>query len=281
MRKQIHLDRHIPAGLKVFKKTEIIVILISSAVTILISAFNYFYIEQIKNDLLKQSLNLDSIKINIDKASQENARQMLELERIKVEIAKSSEANSEIGTRVSQSRLDMDRQTEKNNKIKDQAKLNLDSNSGQRDEARLSVDFTKLLNELRPNLQINCNSIITKDNYIVIECSFKNLGLNKIIVYPIDIFLLDENNKQIIHNAILKTEDLDSNQIINLGSNRYTVFLTPEGQKLKKHNFKLSIKAITNQSSIDLTKRLSKGLITDEELNDAATQLYQINLYDN
>ena len=210
----------------------------------------------------------------------EIAAQTLQLERIKVDTSAAAQKTSELGALVDLARLELESQTAKSGELIESKKVQIENRRGNTEEVRLTPDFTKLSNELRPNIELSCNGDPIEGVLLRITCSFKNKGAHRAKIEPKAFSMLDRSDQKEISGAIQKVDNVDANNILatGVGSNVYEVFLTPAGVAIQKPIISIRFDATTDSVAVAITRRLSKGVITDEELRTLSTQVYTFNL---
>ena len=204
------------------------------------------------------------------------SQQTLALERVKVEVAAAAQRTGEMAIKIDEARLELDRTTAQRTESQANKRIQIEDKRSTTDEARLTQDFTRLSNDLRPNLQINCSMKRKEPTVLVVECTFENKGKHRVKVTPTTVTVLDQFTREAIVGAISSFDHAIENTIPTglQGSNSYTIMLTHTGAALKQGWLSFSFKVATDQVAINMTKRLSKGILTDQELKQLAEQPY-------
>mgnify|MGYP001336657906 CR=1 FL=1 len=158
-------------------------------------------------------------------------------------------------------------------------KIAVESKKSTNEQIRLTPDFTKLSNDLRPNVAITCDGHNIDSKTVKIECNYKNNGAQRVKIYPKTAGMCDYNQKAIV--KALSNFDCELNTILPgaTGSSTCTVKLTSIGEQVKQPIYKLEFDATTDQQAINMTKRLSVGYITESELKELSHQGYTIYLH--
>lgn len=220
---------------------------------------NFHLVERVKNDLAEQTLALN--------------RQSVELDRVKTEIAKDAQRTADLNALTNQAQLAlMVRQTvtaEKNQGIKNR----VDERTVRADEARLTPDFAKLTNDLRPSVDTTCDSSRESSSLASLNCTFKNSGSFKVNLKITQIAAWDTRTETQVPGKIKSVAGSLTNNILanGTGSNAFYLDLADDTQALT-----VIIRAIatTDKHAIALTKRLSLGILGEGELTDLSTQSY-------
>ena len=215
-----------------------------------------------------------------ERARTEIANQTLQLERIKVDISAATQKTAEVAARVDMARLELERQIARSRERIESRKVQIEDRKGTTEEVRLTPDLTKLSNELRPNVDVSCYGDPIDGVILRITCNFKNKGAHRAKVEPKLFSMLNRSDQTEIPGTIQKIDNAGSNNILpnGAGSNVYEIFLTPAGVAVKNPIISIKFDATTDEVAVAMTKRLSKGIITDEELRSFSTQRYIFNL---
>jgi hypothetical protein len=162
----------------------------------------------------------------------------------------------------------------------DQIRLKIEKERSQTDEVRLTPDFAKLSNDLRPNIEIACQGDTSESGVIRMTCLFTNRGANRARITPTSIKMLSSSDQKEIDGAISRIDNTEGNTILpsGKGSNIYEIILTPYGTTIKRPIICIEFQAVTDQVAVAMTKRLAKGLIKDDELRSFAQQSYTFNV---
>lgn len=206
----------------------------------------------------------------------EIAAQTLQLESIKVEISAAAQKTAEIAVGVDQARLELQRQIAKSAEHIESKKVQIEDRKGTTEEVRLTPDFTRLSSGLRPNLAISCAVDRIDRMRLQITCIFKNNGAHLARIEPKSFLMLNTSDQKEVPGAIEKVDNTGANNILpnNGGSSTYDVFLTSDGGARNKPMIRIEFDATTDSAAIAMTKRLSKGAITNNELRAFSTQGY-------
>lgn len=216
-------------------------------------------VEKVRNDLSEQTLALN--------------RQTFELDKVKTDLAKAAQRTADSNALTNQAQLAlMIRQTinaDRSHNIKGK----LDERSTRVDEARLTTDFAKLSNDLRPSLGISCGVLRESVVLAVVECSFKNTGSFRVFMKLNSVVAWNPRTNSLLPETVKQITGPDSNWILSngLGSNSFYLELT-EGAGDFQALFRFT--ATTDRQAITMTKKLSAGILTDEDLKGLATQDY-------
>lgn len=240
-------------------RTAIAVALVAAATAIFTLIFNYWMIERIRHDISAQTLAL---------------------ERIKVDIASSAQKTSETVAKIDSARLVLERQIALTTEHFESRKVNIEDKKSRTDEVRLTQDFAKLSNDLRPHIKTSCYGKYLQPDLIRMECTFENNGVHRVKIVPTSTAMHDSKSLISINNAIIKNENSEENIIPSgfSGLNTIDIKLTPIGEKIKQPIIRFQYTATTDQQAINMTKRLSGGYITDAELKELSTQKYTFKL---
>jgi len=212
----------------------------------------------------------------IERVRTDISQQTLALERVKVEVAAAAQRTAEMGLKIDQSRLELDRRIAQSTESQANRRIQIEDKRYTTNEARLTPYFAKLSNDLRPNLQIDCLPKREEPALLLVDCRFENKGAYRITVTPKTVEILDKVTEKGIAGAISSFDNANANTILTggLGSNTYTIRLTQTGAALKQGMLSFVFTAVTDQVAINMTKRLAKGILTDEELKQLSEQSY-------
>lgn len=215
-----------------------------------------------------------------ERARTEIASQTLQLERIKTDISAASQRTADVVARVDEARLQLERQIARSTELIESRKIQIDDRRGNTEEVRLTPDLTKLSNDLRPNFEVSCSGDALDGLVLRINCTFKNKGSHRALISPKFFTMLNRSDQKGLPGVIEKIENGVANNVLpnGSGSNTYEVWLTPAGAAVKSPIVSITFEAKTDDVAIALTKRLSKGAITNQELRELAMQGYTFNL---
>jgi hypothetical protein len=252
------------------KNTAVIVALISSATAIAISLMSYWLIQ-------KQTLMLERIKLDISKSAQKTSETVATTDSARLDAEKQ---NALINAKIDAARLDLERQNALITQRIETKKTHIEDKKSRTDEARLTQDFSKLSNDLRPNIHIDCDSDYNKPTFIKVTCKFRNNGAHRCKITPSQFNMLDGVSGRLIDKAVSQVEHDESNTILpgGSGSNTYNIWLTPNGEKITSRIVRIKYLATTDSQAVDMTRRLAAGYITGTELQDLSQQIYTQNL---
>jgi hypothetical protein len=252
------------------KHTAIIVALISSATAIAISLMSYWLIQ-------RQTLMLERIKLDISKSAQKTSETVATTDSARLD---SEKQNALINAKIDAARLDLERQNALITQRIETKKTHIEDKKSRTDEARLTQDFSKLSNDLRPNIHIDCDSDYNKPTFIKVTCKFRNNGAHRCKITPLQFNMLDGVTGRLIDKAVSQVEHDESNTILpgGNGSNTYNIWITPNGEKITSRIVRIKYLATTDSQAVDMTRRLAAGYITGTELQDLSQQNYTQNL---
>jgi hypothetical protein len=253
-------------------RTSIIVALIASLTSLGVLFFGYHLTERVRTDIAAQTLALEKVKVDI-------AAQTLALDRMKVDIGSAAQKTSEMATKIDEARLQLETRIAASTEKLGNRKIQIEDKRGQTEEIRLTPDFAKLSNEIRPNIDISCEASKSDLTVIRMKVSFKNLGAHKAKIVPTNVSLLGSSNQILMAGAIERIDNAAANFVLPglSGSNIYEIILTQYGATIEKPIISITFIASTDQVAIDITKRLAKGLFTDKELQSLSEQTYTYN----
>ena len=250
--------------------TAITVAVISSATAIIISVANYWLIE-------RQTLVMEQIKLGISKSAQKTGETVAATDAARLDSEKN---NALITGKINEARLELERQNAVLTERIETQKTHIEDKKSRTDAARLTQDFSKLSNELRPNISIESNSDYNQPSFLKVTCKFHNHGAHRCNINPLSFNILDANSGRLIENAVSQVEHDNSNSILpgNYGSNTYNIWLTPVCEKQSSRIVQIKYLAKTDKQAIDMTRRLATGYITEAELKDLSQQTYTLNV---
>lgn len=252
----------------------ILVALISATASILSIFVTWFLTERIRTDISAQTLALERVKVDL-------SSQTLALEKVKVDIAAAAQRTAETSTRIDNARLDLDRRIAQSTEYLSNRKVQIEDKRTTTDEIRLTPEFARLSNDLRPALEIDCKAETEDGSFYKVNCTFRNKGAHRCGVIPTGVSLLDRATQKPIEKAIVSFENGDSNSILagGSGSNWYSIRLAPSGAAVKKPIIQLTFRANTDAIAVNMLKRLAKGTLTDDELAQLSIQNYTWNIW--
>lgn len=227
--------------------------------TVAAFALNLYLVEQVRNDLAQQTVALN--------------RQTVELDKVKTELAKDAQKTADLNALTNQAQLAlMVRQTVNAEKSQN-TRSKIDERTIRADEARLTPDYAKLMNDLRPALATDCRATRETSSLASIHCYFKNSGAFRVGLKITDIVGWDKRTNSPIAGKVKRFSGQDSNHILanGTGSNILYVELADNVQEL---SVRISYLATTDSHAIALTKKLSLGILGDKELNHLSSQHY-------
>jgi len=126
---------HTESSGAIVRNIPLLVAAIASITTIVSILVTWFLTERIRTDI---------------------AAQTLALERTKADIAAASQQTAELALQLEQARLELDRRIAQSAEVRSNRTMQIEDRRARTDEARLTPDFAKLSNELRPNFTIDC-----------------------------------------------------------------------------------------------------------------------------
>lgn len=236
-------------------RTAIIVAVIAALTSLSALFLSYFLTERVRTDI---------------------AAQTLALERMKVDVASAAQRTSEMAARIEEARLHLDRRIASTREGLENKKIQIEDKRAQTEDVRLTPDFTKLSNDLRPTLDVSCQGDTSYPRVIRMECSFKNRGAHRTKIVPTGVSMLGRRDQKGVAGAIERIDNAEENNILpgGTGTNTYDIVLTENGATIKNPIISIEFLAVTDQLAINMTKRLAKGIITDEELKNLSEQTY-------
>lgn len=246
-----------------------------AAVASLASIFlTWFLTERVRTEISAQTLALERVKVDL-------AAQALALDRTKTELAVAAQQTADSSSKIDRARLELERRSTEFSQRLGNRSLQVEDKKATTDEIRLTPDFAKLSNELRPALEIGCNAEILDKLTLKVDCSFKNKGAHRLTVTPTGASLQERSSQAGIPGGIASFENGDTNSILagGSGSNTYVIRLTPAGASHSKPILRFTFRANTDQISLNMTKRLAKGVLTDDELSQLSVQIYTLNIW--
>lgn len=247
---------------------------IAACASVLTVMLTWFLTERIRTDIANQTLALEKVKVDI-------ASQTLSLERVKVDLAVTAQQTANMTAQVNSSRLELERKIAQSTEYLGNRKVQIEDKRSNTDEIRLTPEFSRLQNELRPGISVECTGEAIDPSTHRITCSFANKGAHRASITPTGVSFLDRDSLSKLPEMILRFENGDSNTVLAGGtaSSTYIIRLTPKGTEQKKPVFSFAFKAATDQVAINMAKKLAKGLLTDEDLAQLSVQTYVSNLW--
>lgn len=224
---------------------------------------NYYMVEKVRNDLSKQTLALN--------------QQTVELDKVKTELAKDAQRTADLNALTNQAQLALMVQQTISNQKNQNIKNKVDERTTRVDEARLTPDFAKLTNDLRPALNVACTTTRESLALVLVACTFKNTGAFKLALKLDNVTAWDYRSDATLNGKIKRHFGSDSNNVPANGSanNNFYVELS---DGVRDFTARLSITATTDRQAIAMTKKLSLGILNDEDLKELSTQGYLVNL---
>lgn len=241
------------------KRAPLIATIVAALSSIAAFGLNYYLVERVRNDLSKQTIALNA--------------QAIELETVKTELAKAAQRTADLNALTNQAQLALMVRQTISAETNQNTKSKLDARSTRTDEARLTPDFAKLSNDLRPSLEITCNATRESAVLVLVACRFKNTGSFKMFLKLNHVVAWNPRTNTAIPGKIKQFTGADSNSILGKSSGNNTFYLElAEGAG----NFvaALDITATTDKQAIAMTKKLSLGYLGDEELKGLSIQGY-------
>jgi len=198
---------------------------------------NYLLTERVRTDISAQTLNLQ--------------KQTLELDRIKVDLARAVQQTAVANSKIEEARLALQTKVADSAAIIESRKLSFSGRNTDTNEARLTPDIAKLLNDLRPSLAINCSMFRPDIEHLRIDCNFKSLSAFKVLVTPGDIFAKDALTGTTIPHWSNSFDGLDSNQVLSGGSggDSFSTTLLPSAQMLRNVIVFVKFRAVTEPTA--------------------------------
>jgi hypothetical protein len=265
-------------GIRLSNRTAIVVALISAATAMATLVINYWLIERVRSDISEQTLALERIKLDISTSAQKTAESVAKTDAARLDLERQ---NALMSAKIDTARLDLEQHNASINQRIETTKTRIEDKKTRTDEVRLTQDFSKLSNDLRPNIGIECYSKVNQPSFLKVSCKFQNHGAHRCKITPLHFNILDGASERLVDKAVDQVEHSDPNTILpgGIGSNTYNIWLTSSGEKMTSRAVQIEFWAVTDKQAIEMTRRLSAGYITDAELQDLSQQNYTANLF--
>jgi hypothetical protein len=218
-------------------RTSLIVALIAASVSIGAALGSYWFTERVRTELAAQTVELQRQSLAMDTARLSLQSKVADLEHIKTNI--------------------MERDSGANH-------------------VRLTADVTKLLDDLRPNVQITCTFDRPDAVRIRVNCRFKSNSRFRISILPTSITVRDAVTNELISDWSSPFDGLVYNNVLSggEGGNVYRATLSASARKLKNVQVLVDFEVRTEPLAISITQRLTDGYLTKEEVEQVAVQSY-------
>lgn len=250
-----------------WRNPTLVAALVSGAFGVASVLLSYLLVQRTQTDLQRDSVNIERLKAEIQDRS-------LSLERSKAEVAAAAQRTADLVAQVEAQRLQLAREAATTTARIEDRRLKLDESKGRTDEVRITLDFTKLLNEIRPAITISCSAGTDHWPLISITCRAKNVGVNKVILRADSVYLLDYDSRAVIPDAFVRAT-LPSPSAIPAGIDGAAFFEVEVGRETavrQKATLRILFQTQTDNVSSEMAQRLSKGVLTRADIERVANQ---------
>lgn len=253
----------------------IVTAVIAACASVVTVGLTWFLTERIRTDIATQTLALERVKTDI-------SMQTLALEKAKLDIANAAQSTAEMRTQLDQSRLELDRKTAKFTEYLGNKKVQIADKQSSTDEKRLAPEFSKLANALRPTFSISCGMESRQGLTLEVQCTFTNQGSNRATVTLRGVSIVDKQSLAELPGMVeqFTPPEGEGNTVLPglTGSNTYFIRLTAAGLQSRQAALRIRFAAATDTVALNVVRRQSKGILTDEELNQLSVQGYVYHL---
>ena len=210
-----------------------------------------------------------------DRLKSEIADQTLMLERIKTDVAIAAQRTADTAVKIDQARLALEHNVATSNRKFETIRLTNDSTRTVTDQARLTAEFSKLSNDLRPNLSFSCNGSSANGTLFVIHCTVTNKGAHRVGLITVRIARLNSSQPNNSEEVPVPPGSNGSNTVLTngIGSLDYEIPIT-RAEGIGKSLFKLHFFAKTDQQAVEMARRLGGNVFTEFELKELSTNSY-------
>lgn len=247
--------------------------IVSGVFGLLSFAASYLLVSRSQAELQRQSVDLDRLRTEL-------SAQTVAIERGKAEIAASAQRTSELVASIDEQRLSLERQVAAATTQLESRRQRVDEGRARTDEVRITPDFTKLMNDLRPNLDIKCTADYTRSPTVRLECNIRNIGQHKAFIRSERVVVLDIGSRTEIAQGVTRVQLPDVNEVpVGItGLNVFDVSLSQDAASRKQIIFQLTFSSVTDELASRIAARLSKGVVTQSEIEQAARQRHTYTL---
>lgn len=233
-----------------------------------LSFFNYVFTNSVRSEIQNQNLDLERFQSSIDK-----------LERFQSSIEK---LTSNMKAEVDKNRQLLNTQIASSTEKFEKQRIQMENQRSQTEKMNLTMGFGEIVKDLYPVLEIYCQHAKIKTakvgaNTVPIDCSFKNKGKLKANIVPDTLIMLGGKDYSVINSAIERIDNGEKASVSPGSTSRkqYYVVLTKNGAaNIKNAAFKVSFRAFTDASAIEMIKRRTNKEITDKDLKELSEKSY-------
>lgn len=229
--------------------------------------------ERVDAEFAAQTLQLEQGRLKL-------AERSLELKRVNTELGEIAQRINASSLEIDGARLSLERQIAEQSRLLHDRQIEIESSRATTDEIRLTADFFRIANQLRPTIEIDCSRKNVGIDIIEANCSFRNAGAHRASITPTGVTLLSGRSQIALEGAISAFENAEKNTILSggAGSNTYTIKLSAAGALHKGSILRLHFDSATDPIAVNMTRRMAKGKLTDDELSQLAIQTYRYNI---
>jgi hypothetical protein len=223
-----------------------------------LSFFNYVFTNSVRSEIQEQNLDLEKFQASIEKLT------------------------SSMKAKVDKNRQLLDTQIASSTEKFEKQRIQMENQRSQTEKMHLTMGFGEIVKDLRPVLEIYCQDAKIRTakvgaNTVPIDCSFKNIGNLKANIVPDTLIMLGGKDYSVIDSAIERIDNGEKSSVSPGKTSRrqYYVVLTKNGAaNIKNAAFKISFRAFTDASAIEMIKRRTNKAITDKELEELSEKSY-------
>jgi hypothetical protein len=258
---------------RITSRTSIAVAVIAAITALASIAFTYLFTERVRTQISAQTLALETIKADVSKAAQRTAESVAAIDSARLELQRQAAS-------IDAARLDLQRQIAMTSTRNETKRTEIDDHRRKADELRLASEFSKAQTELIPVMDFKCDAEKLQSSQVKLTCRFKNMGIHRITVAPVQFELVDSLTQQVVEHGIAKVDNDVTNTLpVGVeGSNTYDLYLSEAGERLKNQTYRVKVRAQTDPVAVDKLRAIAKGYVSEKDLAILPIQYYVFNL---
>lgn len=160
-------------------------------------------------------------------------------------------------------------------------KLQLEERKSSNDEAKLSIDVSNFLKDLRPLIQFECDAQAVDRLRVVMTCGANNIGQHKVFIEKPSVSLRFKANRQVVstdaYKGTLEVKFTHSNSVppgLRAGFEYEVVFTKPPDFSM--FDLETAFVAHTDSGVVNLVAKLLQDRVDAYLLSSISKQIYTV-----
>lgn len=165
--------------------------------------------------------------------------------------------------------------------ILEQQKLEVETRKGATDEAKLSIDVSNFLKDLRPLVRFDCNALAVDQLRVRVSCNANNIGQHKVFIQAPSVSLKFKANRQVVraeaYKGTLEVKFTQANSIppgLN-GGFEYEVVFTKQPD-FNLFDLETEFSTHTDVGVVQLVAKLLQDRLDSALLSSISQQVYKV-----